>query len=242
MSDTPPAVSVVLPTANQDDHIAAVVERFRLALQSLQRPYEILLVVNRSRDQTLAVCRRLASAHPEIQVFESPPGWGNAVRVGARAARGKLIAYTNSARTEAEDLALTIQYGLVNEQVVVKASRKLRDSFLRRLGSVLYNFEVRMLFGLAVWDINGTPKVFPRALIPQLGLTEPGDLIDLEFIVNCKRHGIRIVEVPIYAAQRHGGRSTTTLHSAIKMYAGALFSYWRYRRSAATEAEARART
>ncbi len=237
-----PAVSIVLPTANQADHIAAVVERFRLALQSLQRPFEILLVVNQSRDQTLAACQRLAAAHPEVRVLESPPGWGSAVQAGARAARGKLIAYTNSARTEAEDLLLTIQYGLVNEQVVVKASRKLRDSFVRRLGSVLYNFEVRMLFGLAVWDINGTPKVFPRVLLPQLGLTEPGDLIDLEFIVHCKRHGIRIVEVPIYAGHRHGGRSTTTLQSAVKMYAGALFSYWRYRRSEELEVEARART
>jgi hypothetical protein len=118
-----------------------------------------------------------------------------------------------------------LRYGLVNDKVVVKASRKVRASLLRRLGSVIYNFEVRLLFGLAVWDVNGTPKVFPASLRERLGLTEDGDLIDMEFVVNCKRKWIPIVEVPVYVTERRAGRSTTNLGSAWKMYVGALRAY-----------------
>ena len=49
----------------------------------------------------------------------------------------------------------------------MKANRKIRDNWRRRLGSLLYNLECRALFDLANWDINGTPKVFPRALRPR---------------------------------------------------------------------------
>jgi hypothetical protein len=45
----------------------------------------------------------------------------------------------------------------------VKANRKIRDHWSRRLGSLLYNLECRALFDLSVWDVNGTPKVFPRS-------------------------------------------------------------------------------
>ncbi len=224
-----PALSVVLPLANQSDHVTPWVERYHRELQTLCEPFEILLVVNGSKDGTKDQCRRLEAAYPEVRLLESRPGWGHAVRTGVDEAQGRLICYTNSARTDPADLVLTIRYALVNEAVVVKASRKLRDSLVRRLGSVLYNFEVRMLFGLAVWDVNGTPKVFPRALVAQLGLTEGGDLIDCEFLVNCKRHRIPVVEVPVYSAHRHGGRSTTTLKSAVRMYLGALRLYRRLR-------------
>jgi glycosyltransferase involved in cell wall biosynthesis len=222
-------VSLVLPTRNQADHIAGVVEDFRRTLQALPGPFEVILVVNGSRDGTLAACQELARAHPEVRVVESPPGWGGAVKTGIAQARGSLICYTNSARTQPEDLLQLIRYGLVNDRVVVKASRKVRASLLRRLGSVIYNFEVRLLFGLAVWDVNGTPKVFPAALRERLGLTEDGDLIDMEFVVNCKLRAIPIVEVPVYVTERRAGKSTTNLGSAWKMYIGALRAYFRLR-------------
>jgi glycosyltransferase involved in cell wall biosynthesis len=217
-----PAVSVVLPVANQAGHIGAIVGRYLDELRGVGSGFEVVLVVNSSRDSSLEVCRELAAAEPEVEVVESSPGWGAAVLAGIGASRGEVIAYTNSARTNPEDLALAIRYALVNERLAIKASRKVRDSLVRRLGSVIYNFESRMLFGLAVWDINGTPKVFRRSMLPQLELTQAGDLIDLEFVVNCQRRKIPIVEMPVSLTERHGGRSTTNLGSAARMYLGAL--------------------
>lgn len=224
---------MILPVANQADHIGPIVERMLAGVRGLDNPIEVILVVNGSQDGTEAICAELASRHPEVASITSKRGWGAAVRAGIEASSGDLLCYTNSARTEPDDLALALRYGLVNDRVVVKASRKVRDSLLRRAGSVIYNFEARMLFGLAVWDVNGTPKVFPRDLLPRLDLTEDGDLIDLQFIVNCRRHGIPIVEMPVYLAVRHGGRSTTRIQSAVRMYRGALSMFWRGRRRAA---------
>jgi hypothetical protein len=89
------------------------------------------------------------------------------------------------------------------------------------LGSLLYNLECRALFDLSYWDINGTPKVFPRQFDPLLRLQREDDLIDLEFCVTCRQQQLPVIEVPILTATRHGGASTTRLGSAMRLYAGA---------------------
>lgn len=210
-------VSVVLPVYNQAEQLPTIVSRARGALQGLCETREILLVVN-GGGNTLAVAQELAREDDDVRVVTSDRGWGAAVLAGLAAARGSIICYTNSARTQQEDLRLALRYGEINDRAVVKASRKQRNNILRRLGSVIYNFECRMLFGLAVWDINGTPKVFHRNILPDLALTERGDLIDLELCARCRQKGIPVVEVPVYDTTRIAGKATTNLRSALRMY------------------------
>ncbi len=133
-----------------------------------------------------------------------------------------VLCYTNSARTTAEMLSLTLVYAHTYPRVVVKANRRLRDNAWRRFGSLLYNLECRTLFDLAVWDINGTPKVFPRTFTKLLELTRDDDLLDAEFALVCRRYGYPVVEVPLLETVRHSGRSTTNYTSALRMYAGAV--------------------
>ena len=219
-------VSIVLPVYNQADHVGRVVDSYAEALARIGPAYELVLVPNGCRDGSLAVCEGLSKSYPARVVDLERGGWGRAVRAGLAASRGDLLCYTNLARTSAQDLTLLILYALANPGTVVKANRKLRDSVWRRVGGLLYNLECRTLFDLAHWDVNGTPKVFPRQLEKLLELTRDDDLIDLELSVVCQREGYSLLEVPILSANRHGGRSTTNLRSAIKMYLGA---YWMYR-------------
>ncbi len=107
----------------------------------------------------------------------------------------------------------------------MKATR-LGRSGLRKLGSALYNRECRLLHDIPCLDVNGTPKLFPRRFDRLLALTRDDDLIDLEFLVTCRREGYPVEEVPIVAGPRHGGESTTRLSSARKLYLGA-FRMWR---------------
>jgi hypothetical protein len=71
--------------------------------------------------------------------------------------------------------------------------------------------------------------VFSRSLGKLLELTRKDDLIDLEFNVICRREGYRVLEVPVFSNVRHGGRSTTSHASALRLYLGAL-SMWRSRK------------
>lgn len=216
-------VSVIVPVYNQADHIGEVLREYATALDRIPASYELLPVVNGPRrDRSMEICRDAERAHPAIRTLViDEGGWGRAVRAGLAEARGDLLCFTNGARTAAEDLTLLVLYALVHPDLVVKANRKVRESVVRRLGSLLYNLECRSLFDLANWDINGTPKAFPRALAPLLRLASDDDLLDLEWNVTCRRHGYRMLEVPIFSSSRRSGRSTTGFGSAFRMYAGA---------------------
>lgn len=220
-------ISVILPVHNQADHIAEVLREYEAALVNIPTPYEYLLVVNGCRDNSLEVCKNLVERYESVKVIDTErAGWGRAVLLGLAAAKGDLLCYTNLARTDARDLILILLYATIHKNVVVKANRKIRDNWHRRLGSLLYNLECRALFDLSYWDINGTPKVFPRSFDRLLTLTRADDLIDAEFSAVCRREGYPVLEVPIFSTLRHGGASTTTYVSALKMYWGA-YELWR---------------
>ena len=220
-------VSVVLPVHNQAAHIAGILRNYVEALDDIGRPVEFVLAVNASRDQTLTVCESLTRTYPRVRVIhDSRPGWGRAVKAGLRAARGDLLCYTNSARTSATELRQLLLEAIAHPGAVVKATRQVRDSWKRRLGSLLYNVECRALFGLSTRDVNATPKVFSRAQTALLRLTSDDDLLDAEFLLACAREGYPVIEVPIFATRRQGGSSTTNYTSAVRMYVGALRLWW----------------
>ena len=178
------------------------------------------------------VCDQIAASDARVRHIPlETRGWGAAVRAGLAAAKGELLCYTNSARTTPQILMLLLFYATTYPGIVVKANRRIRDDRRRRLGSLLYNLECRALFDLSVWDINGTPKLFPRSFDNLLRLKADDDLIDLEFLAVCRSAGYPVIEVPILATTRYGGRSTTGYRSALRMYVGA-YRLWHRRRGA----------
>src|ERR1700722_18787877 len=216
------SVSVVLPVHNQADHIGGVVEGYLNVMRRLGLDTELGLVANACTDSSIEVCEALTKANDEVRMVElSLGGWGRAVQAGLACASGDLLGYANSARNSPEILALMISYARAYPEVVLKANRRIRDSIVRRVGSLLYNLECRALFDMPTWDVNGTPKFFPRSFGELLELRSTGDLIDAEFMAACKRADYSIIEVPLLATTRLGGRSTTNLRSASRMYSGA---------------------
>src|SRR3989344_3866878 len=218
------SASIILPVHNQADHIQRIVRAYKDVLANFPLNTEIIIVPNGCTDDSLVLCERLAVEDTSIRVIPlEKNGWGRAVRAGLDYASGEILAYTNCARTSPEDLLLLLGRAMRNPGTLVKANRRLRYTFYRRLASMIYNLQCRALFNIAVWDVNGTPKVFPRSLLQKVSLQEDGDLIDLELCVACDRLNVPILEIPtIRSVKRYGGISTTGIISAWKMYLGAL--------------------
>jgi glycosyltransferase involved in cell wall biosynthesis len=220
-------ISIILPVHNEAAYVREMVEKFEEALDKVPAPHEFILVTNGCRDDSFEVCRKMAADNPRVRVINSERGgWGLAVRLGLAEARGTIICYTNLARTNPRDLTLLLLYAIAHPEVVIKTNRKIRDNWRRRLGSLIYNLECRALFDLSYWDINGTPKVFPRAFDKLMALSREDDLIDAEFNAICRRENYPVLEVPVFSHRRHGGKSTTNYGSAVRMYWGA-YKMWR---------------
>ena len=214
-------ISIVLPIHNQAQQLRPMIDDYLAELSRVVASSELILVLNGCTDDSAAVAGKLA--RPGLRrIVSQEAGWGRAVRLGLAAAQGEIVCYTNSARTSGEDLRRALQAAIDAPDLVIKARRPVRDNWRRRLGSFLYNLECRLLFGLSTWDVNGTPKVFPRRFASLLLLRRDDDLIDLEFGIICKRQGYRVREINLTWSGRRAGRSTTRMRSALRLYGGAL--------------------
>jgi Glycosyl transferase family 2 len=218
-----PFASLILPIHNQADHIDRVIEGFLADFAKLDRTCELVLVPNGCRDASPEICAAWAARQPGLvqNVELERGGWGRAINAGLAVARGEVVGFTNSARTRPETATLMLAYAIAYPDTVLKASRRIRESALRRAGSVLYNFECRRLFDLATWDIDGTPKFFPRRFHHLLQLDSDAELYDLAWMRACRYAGYPVVEIPIYPTERFGGRSSTNLRTAARMLLGA---------------------
>lgn len=223
MSNAERHLSVILPCRNQADHIGAVLAQYPPALEKIARLYELVVVPNACTDATAEVVAKLAQADSRIRVAENPKGgWGLSVLTGLAAARGSVLCYTNSARTDPAHIPLLLEQYERGGECVAKVRREKRGVLSRELGSWLYNMEGRLLYGIRARDVNGTPKIFSRELYQRLRLFSEGDLLDLELLAKVARLGIPVLEMPVQGFKRHGGKSSTNLRSAWNMYAGAL--------------------
>jgi chlorobactene glucosyltransferase len=142
LSDVPPAagtlVSVIVPARNESAAIETVV---RSVLASTYEPLELVVLDDRSTDETAAIVERLATEDARLRLVRGEPlpeGWYGkpwACLQGYRAARGDLLLFTDAdTRHEPELLARAVG-ALRTERadLVTVAPRQRCETFWERL-------------------------------------------------------------------------------------------------------------
>lgn len=88
-----PEISVVAPCHNESGNIPALAEGVRAALEPSGRPYEIVLVDDRSTDRSWETIRELGERDPRVRGlrFAENRGQSAALWAGMKAARGRII-------------------------------------------------------------------------------------------------------------------------------------------------------
>ncbi len=143
LADTPPAhggplLSVIIPARNESGTLATVVGSLRA---STYQPLEILIVDDRSTDDTAAQAAAFAAADPRIRLIEGdalPDGWFGkpwACVQGARAATGEILVFTDADTRHAPDLLAHAVAGLMAEHadLLTIAPRQRCDGFWERV-------------------------------------------------------------------------------------------------------------
>src|SRR3954454_15214640 len=87
-------VSVVLPVHNEEGHVLVEIDRIKSALDASPYTYEIIVVDDGSTDRSAEQLRDVEGIRL-IRMAENR-GSGTARRIGSRAARGRVIAWTDA--------------------------------------------------------------------------------------------------------------------------------------------------
>jgi len=205
MSGTDPAFSVIVLGYHNASALPAFVRRLASALAVAEPSFEIVLVVNdfaESQDPTQRVAADLERDDPRVRIVaevkEGMMGWD--LRSGLAAARGEVaLAFIDGdGQMPPEDVARAYRRLRRGDVDLVKMVRVRRgDGAWRRTISSVYNLLFRMLFpGLGCSDVNAKPKVLSRAAFDRLELTSDGWFIDAELMIQARRLGLRVAEMP----------------------------------------------
>lgn len=200
-------LSIIVPAYNEEKRIPRMLDSY-VDYFSAHCPgqFEIIVVVNGSRDNTASVVRGYAIRCPALSLIEVKEaiGKGGAIMVGFRHAVGDLIGFVDADGSTPpasfHDLAKNI-----GDAGAIIASRWFPESVVeprqplkRRVASRIFNYYVRNFFGMNIHDTQCGAKLLSaasvKAVLPHIGITRWAFDVDLLFQVH--RAGFRIVETP----------------------------------------------
>jgi glycosyltransferase involved in cell wall biosynthesis len=205
-------VTVVLPCYNEQDHVSDELERIAKALDASDFSYELLIIDDKSTDNTLAVLREELPHYPHMRLmpFRRNGGSGTARRIGTAEARGRIVVWTDADMTYPNERIPELVSMLVDDptydQVVgARTSEEGTHKILRVPAKWVIRKIAEKLSNSSIPDLNSGLRAFRRTVsLPYLRLLPPGfscvTTITLAFLSN--QHDIRYV--PITYAKRSG--------------------------------------
>lgn len=137
MSQTTPALSVVIPLYNEQDNIETLQRELHTALKGLD--YEIVFVDDGSKDDTVS----RVESRPDVRllVFEKNAGQSAAMYAGIHAARGGVIAMLDGdLQNDPADIPMLLAELDKGFDLVCGYRAKRKDTVVKRITSRVANF------------------------------------------------------------------------------------------------------
>jgi len=206
-----PELSIIIPAFEEEERLGDSIRKILHFLSGLDVSYELVVVDDGSGDETSAVaeetCAEFPDASTKVIRYEENRGKGFAVRTGLLAAAGKTALFSDADLStpieEMEKLLGPIRSG---EYDVTFGSRALDRTLIgthqpwrREQGGKVFNLIVRLMTGMPFWDTQCGFKAFNMEkfapLLPLMRIDRFG--FDVEFLYVARRHGLRLLEVPV---------------------------------------------
>jgi len=199
-----PKLSVVIPTKNEQDAIAGIIEKCRAVLAGIDHE---VIVVDASDDNTPAEALR-AGAKVVRQIGTG--GVGEGLIQGFYWSRGEYIALLDGDGTyDPADLQKVVRPLLDGEADVVNGNRfaNMEEGampFGNRAGNWILTWVGNLLFHTRIKDSQSGMKAFRRDIMTRVSLWERGFPIISEILAEASKFDLRIVEVGITYRRRLG--------------------------------------
>jgi glycosyltransferase involved in cell wall biosynthesis len=202
-------LSVVMPCLNEELTVGVCVEKAVRTMAALEVDGEVIVVDNGSTDGSVAAAGRAGARI----VYQPARGYGNALRKGFDAARGRYIIMADCDDSyDLTDLARFLQRlregaGLVmGNRLAGRIQPGAMPWHHRWIGNPLLSWFLNVLFKTGVGDSHCGMRGFSKAAYGQMRLQMPGMELASEMVIKSSLAGLRIDELPIVLYRDGRGR------------------------------------
>lgn len=225
-------LSVFFPAYNEEKNIKSTVEKALKILPGVADRWEVIIVNDGSKDDTIKVANKLAKDHKNVRVANHKVnrGYGAAMKSGLYSSKYEWIAFTDSDGQfdfgEIDKFISTQRK--TRADLVIGYYKKRQVSGLKIMTSKMWELVVFVLFGLKVRDIDCGFKLISKKVVDALPNLEAerGAFISSELLVKAKKKGFKIVEIPVHHYPREAGAGTGRNIDVIIQSFVDLFKLW----------------
>jgi glycosyltransferase involved in cell wall biosynthesis len=206
-------LSIILPARNEEFLIG---ESLKDIISFLNRRkilnYEILVVINGTQDKTKDISSGFAKSNKNVKVLKSRPGYGRAIRVGLKKAKGDFVVIFN---VDFYDLRMIdlINIDLYGKDIIIgsKMAHWSEDKreVLRRIVSTLFNLYLKLIYKFKGSDTHGI-KVIRKEVVDKIlpkCKTDSG-IFDTEFVLRSQYAGFKFADFPVTVEEKRPPRFT----------------------------------
>ncbi len=217
-------LSVVIPAYNEEDGIAAIVERVLAIGPALATVgvdgLECIVVDDGSSDRTPEIVRGYS---PEATLIcQANRGYGGALKTGFSMARGELLAFLDADSTYPPEYFPQMCKVALDGADVVIGSRMAGTSsempLVRRIGNTIFATLLSVVAGVRISDSASGQRVLRREVLPQLYPLP--DTLDFTPAMSTRalHENLKMVEVPIPYKERSGRSKLSVVRDGLRFF------------------------
>ena len=198
-------LSVIIPTFNEENNASTMLENLTRKLNEINLKYEIILVNDGSKDNTLYVLKQLKNSYSNIKIisYDENKGKGYAVRSGILESEGEIVMYIDGDLDISPDIIPEYIEQLKNYDIVIGSKRvsnaNVKDSISRKILSKAFSIIVKIGMNLKIKDTQVGLKIGDGKQMRKIFkiLSINGFAFDVELLTIATLLKLKIKEMPI---------------------------------------------
>lgn len=211
-------LSAFFPAYYDELNIGKVVNQAVKVLNELNlKDYEITIIEDGSPDNTAQVADDLAKQYPKVKVIhhKQNKGYGATLYEGFTSAKFDYVFYTDGDNQfDLEELKKFVSV-IPYSDIAIGYRKKKQYSTYRKLTSFVYNFVLRIAFGIDYVDIDCAFKIIKKDLFDKIKITTKDAFIDAEIMIWASILKYSVTEIGVKHLPRLDGISTAARPSII---------------------------